>query len=300
MPDRTPLPDHLSRAPFAVQEALAAGLPPSRMQARDLSAPYRGVRVPRGVTVTAVDAYARRMPPHQHFSQITAARLWRITLPGRLVDARLHVSATYPQRAPQVAGVVGHQALPDLQLVELRPGVRVSSVADTWRALATTLTLDELIIAGDSTVRRKNPLTSMAALEAAVLRATGSPGARRAREAFALLRPRTDSPRETTLRLLIIRSGLPEPVVNFTITNELGVFVAYGDLAYPQYKVLVEYDGGQHRDDEAQFNRDIDRLDDVMELTWRVIRVNKSHVDSRSAARIAKIRTALVERGWRP
>ena len=132
------------------------------------------------------------------------------------------------------------------------------------------------------------------------MRAKGSPGARRAREAFALLRPRTDSPGETTLRLLIIRSGLPEPVVNFTITNELGVFVAYGDLAYPQYKVLVEYDGGQHRDDEAQFNRDIDRLDDVMELTWRVIRVNKSHVDSRSAARIAKIRTALVERGWRP
>lgn len=252
------------------------------------------------MTVTDVDAYARRMPQHQHFSHLTAARLWRITLPGRLSDARLHVSATYPQRAPRVAGIVGHQALPDLHIVELRAGVRVSSVADTWRALAITLTLDELIVAGDSTVRRKNPLTSMAALEAAVTRAEGSRGARRAREALALIRPRTDSPRETTLRLLIIRSGLPEPVVNFTITNESGGFVGYGDLAYPQYKVLVEYDGGQHRDDEKQFNRDIDRLDDIMELTWRVIRVNKSHVDSRSSTRIAKIRTALLERGWRP
>lgn len=212
----------------------------------------------------------------------------------------LHVTAIYPNRAPRIAGVVGHQSLTDSCFVTLRPGVRVSTVADTWVALASTLSLDELVIAGDSTVRRKSPLTTLDALVAAVTRAEGTRGVRRARDALALVRPRTDSVKESELRLMIVRYGLPEPIVNFEIRNQFGAFVGFGDLAYPQFKVLVEYDGGHHREDEKQFNRDINRLDDIMELDWRVIRVNKSHVDNRAVGRLAKIRSALIERGWTP
>jgi hypothetical protein len=185
-------------------------------------------------------------------------------------------------------------------VITLSGGLRVSSPADTWRALATILTLDELVIAADSLTRRKRPITTIDALVAATRRHAGGRGARRAAAALALARAGTDSPKETVWRLLMVRAGLPEPVVNFPILNEHGAFVALGDMAYPEYKVLVEYDGGQHRENEKQFNRDIDRLDDVMELDWRVIRVNKSHVDGRSASRLAKIRTALIERGWQP
>ena len=115
--------------------------------------------------------------------------------------------------------------------------------------------------------------------------------------AASLVRARTDSPRETVSRLALIRAGLPEPAVNFEIRDAEGRFVAFGDLAFPQYKVLVEYDGGQHREDEKQFNRDINRLDDIMQLDWRVVRINKSHS---SAQMVAKATAALRSRGWTP
>lgn len=41
------------------------------------------------------------------------------------------------------------------------------------------------------------------------------------------------------------------------------------------------------------------RLDEVMEESWRVIRINKSHL-RRPAVIDYKIRTALLAAGWRP
>lgn len=300
MPAKTPLPPELATAPFSVAEAAAAGLPPSRMRASDLEKPYRGVRSVAGIQSSAVERYVPRLGEGQFFSHATAARLWGISLPRRVPEQPLHVSVVLPSRAPRIAGVTGHHVKPGTAFVTLRPGLRVSTVAATWLALASTLSLDELVIAGDSATRRNNPLTTVEDLVDAVDAAGSTPGIRRARQALALIRPRTDSVKETELRLMMVRFGLPEPVVNFEIRNEHGAFLGFGDLAYPEYKVLVEYDGGQHRDDERQFHRDIDRLDDFMELDWRVIRVNKSHVELRSVARLQKIHTALVARGWRP
>jgi very-short-patch-repair endonuclease len=66
---------------------------------------------------------------------------------------------------------------------------------------------------------------------------------------------------------------------------------------YLRYRVLVEYDGEQHRTDEAQFARDVDRLDGVMAEGWRVIRVLKDTPDAEVVARVDR---ALRSRGWRP
>jgi very-short-patch-repair endonuclease len=95
------------------------------------------------------------------------------------------------------------------------------------------------------------------------------------------------------LRLLLVRAGLPEPEVNGEIRDARGVFVAFGDLLFRAYRVLVEYDGGGHRTDERQFHRDVARLDDVMELGIRVIRVNKSLMNQPKLL-IAKVARALT------
>ena len=113
------------------------------------------------------------------------------------------------------------------------------------------------------------------------------------------MRAGVDSPKETELRLAIVRLGLPEPEVNVPILNRYGAFIAFGDLVYRAYRILVEYDGEQHFDDVSQYHRDIDRLDDVMEDGWRVIRINKSHL-RRPAVIDYKIRTALLAAGWHP
>jgi len=144
-------------------------------------------------------------------------------------------------------------------------------------------------------VRRKDPAASMEKLVAAVAGARRRPGVAKLRAALSLVRPRTDSARETMLRLIIVRAGLPEPEVNAVIQDAFGRFVAFGDLYFRSYKVLVEYDGGGHFE-QRQFDIDIERLDDVMALDIRVIRVNKALMATPDRV-IAKITTALNARG---
>jgi hypothetical protein len=236
------------------------------------------------------------MSAHAFFSHITAAQIWGFPLPMWVDFAELHVCVIKPARAPRLSGVVGHHCAAGAVSVVERRGLRVTSAVDTWCMLSSVLPLDDLVAAGDWLVRRQQPFATIDALEAAVEAFAGRPGARRLKLAMSLVRARTDSPRKTRLRLLLSRAGLPEPVVNHPICDERGRFVAFGDLAYPRYRVLVEYDGAHHREDEQQFNRDVDRLDDIMQLEWRVVRLNKSHSHSQM---VQKVTAALISRGWR-
>lgn len=243
-------------------------------------------------------AYAQRMPAAQFFSHWTAAVLLGLRVPEWLVLSRLDVALPAPDRAPRLRGVRGHTLLPDVRVVDVSGGLRVSSAIDTWCQLAAELPLDDLIAMGDGLLRRNNPMATMAELELAVLGWGHRPGAPNLRTALPQLRARTDSARETRLRLVIMRAGLPEPMVNFEIRNRFGAFIGFADLAYPQFRILIEYDGGQHRESEAQFNRDVERLDEFMEEKWRVIRVNKELM-RKHATLIGKITTALEAAGWR-
>ena len=147
---------------------------------------------------------------------------------------------------------------------------------------------------GDGLVCRKNPVASVDDLQAAVTDARRRPGAAKLRRALLEIRPRTDSARETRLRLLLVRSGLPEPEVNGAILDAAGRFIGFGDLLYRAERLLLEYDG-DHRRDEGQFNRDVDRLDDIMETGVRVIRVNKELL-ANAPKLLARVRRNLADR----
>lgn len=297
MTRRSSLPVALTSSPFGVERARETGVSVGRLRARDLARPFRGVRVVHGVEFDPLLAYAARISPRAFFSHTSAALVWGFPLPRRLHAGPIHVCVVKPDRAPRMPGVAGHHCQPGSVSIVTHRGLRLSDPIDTWCALSTQLTLDELVIAGDWLVKRKNPLAELGALHERVAAFSSRPGARMLSVAASLVRARTDSPRETVSRLALIRAGLPEPAVNFEIRDAEGRFVAFGDLAFPQYKVLVEYDGGQHREDEKQFNRDINRLDDIMQLDWRVVRINKSHS---SAQVVAKATAALRSRGWTP
>ena len=303
MRDPSLLPGALTNVAFSTADAARHGVSRGRTRARDLASPFRGIRMPRSAIPTARElahSYATRMPPGQFFSSITAAQLLGLPLPfGFTTETTLHVSAFDPARPPRMAGVVGHHAHPDRVRTVVREGLRMSSPVDTWCDLAGLLGLDELIYIGDCLVRRQSPLATMDELQEAVACSAGRRGACRLREALEFVREGVDSPKETELRLTIVRLGLPEPEVNAPILNRFGAFIAFGDLVYRTYRVLVEYDGEQHFDDVRQYHRDIDRLDEVMEESWRVIRINKSHL-RRPAVIDCKIRTALLAAGWRP
>lgn len=169
----------------------------------------------------------------------------------------------------------------------------VSPPVTAWIESATLMNLDELIIMGDGLVRRLGPLATMDEVTAAVEDHRGCRGHRRLAAALTMMRPGTDSARETELRLLIVRADLPEPEVNGVIRNRFGAAIAHGDLVYRTHRLLVEYDGGGHLE-ERQFAIDIRRLNEIGEERWRVIRVDKTLFSQRPEI-IRLIATALAE-----
>lgn len=311
------LPATFTGRAFRVADAARSGVPRRALRSRALDAPFHGIRVPavqekrpghseadpqavRESVIVRARAYLPLMDGEQLFSHETAAAILGLPIPLRLQMPRapLHVLALQASARRSGAGIVGHHSTIALTRRTVA-GLPVVSPITVWHQLAATLNVDELIVLGDALLRRTSPLSDLATLQHSLERLTHHRGIAALREAIILIRPRTDSPRESECRLLLIRAGLPEPEVNGTILDDSGNFVAYGDLVFREYKVLVEYDGGQHRDDEAQFHHDIDRIDALMALGWRVLRFNKSHLRD-SAVIVARTREALLQRGWRP
>ncbi len=301
MPRRVPLPPHLSTHAFTARAAASAGLSRGRLRSVDLVRIVRGVYGPAGSDADVITAAALRLRPGQFYSHLTAARLHGLYLPRRLEGVTtLHVTAVRPAVAPRAHGVVGHHVEGGTVRVGQIGGIPVSSAVDTWCDLATILTVPELIEMGDGLVRRVRPQVTMDHLADAVARSAGRRGCRRLRAAFERIRPGTDSRQETRLRLRIVAAGLPEPLVNAEIRDALGRFLALGDLVYPEWKVLVEYDGAHHFATEHQGHHDVDRLDRLMADGWRVIRVHREHLADGAQGRIRAIRQALLRAGWRP
>ena len=87
-------------------------------------------------------------------------------------------------------------------------------------------------------------------------------------------------------RLMIVAAGIPEPVVQWEIRSD-GRFIARVDLAYPELKIAIEYEGDGHRTERAQWRIDIRRQRDLEDEGWIVIRLTSS--TCRMAARPSSV-----------
>ena len=83
--------------------------------------------------------------------------------------------------------------------------------------------------------------------------------------AMRLARENTDSPRETELRLILERFGLRMVTVNFPLMTDSGK--RWLDLAIPEYRIGIEYDGHHHR---LQHQEDLERLHDLQSELWTI------------------------------
>lgn len=298
MPTPPPLPWILEHEPFAVSEAREAGVPLARLRRSDLTALFRGVRSSTAPAnhIDRCRAYAPLLRPGHVFCRHSAANLWGIWLPWRLqLDERVAVLAVRPSRAPRMSGVLGYRA--ESARLSLVAGLPVTSAADTWCDLGTVLELDELIAAGDSLVRRKSPRCTLRDLEEAASHNAGKRGMRAIWLALPQVRAGCDSARETDLRLLLVRAGLPEPEVNGLVSRP-GTTRRFGDLVFRRWKVIAEYDGEHHRRDAKRYASDIQRLEELAREGWIVVRVLGAHF-SDPAAIVARVSQALRDRGWR-
>lgn len=295
-----PLPPELASDSFNIADARRDGVSPRRLRSGDLAKPFHGVRRTASAITTPEDDYLPRLADGQAFSHASAARIHRLPLPRRIADdPHVHVLVEKPARAVKARGVVGHHVAAREAVFTTVRGYPVVTPLRAWTELASSLTVTELVVAGDALLRRKAPLSDLERMRAAVEHLAGRRGTPALRRALERVRPRTDSPKETELRLAIVDAGLPEPEVNVAIAGRDGAFIGYGDLAYREFKILIEYDGDQHRSDPDQYYFDIDRLERFMRAGWRVIRVNKSHLH-RLGPTIYAIYEALARAGWKP
>jgi very-short-patch-repair endonuclease len=305
-----PLPERLGSAAFTFQEAADAGASVRRLRHRSLVAPSRGIRQPLHQTVSELSSVVRPLTLITELSaasHATAFTLW--SFPGFLPgadDPITHISRPDTVAMPRRAGVRGHrgQFFAD-EIVNLN-GLLITSRARTWLDCARKMSIEELTVVADHLLRiprpdfeaRSAPFATVQDLADMLDRHKGTPGIQKARVALELARVGSDSAPETRLRLALEYAGLPEPQLNVPTQLSAGV-VRQPDLAYPEQMVAVEYEGEGHSE-AAQVIRDIAREEDFGRAGWMVVRISKRHMENEARAAVAKVRSALLSRGWSP
>jgi len=149
-------------------------------------------------------------------------------------------------------------------------GCRVTTPLRTAWDLARWLPLIEAVIAVDALAHRHGFAPSLL-----LARRAAAPGARGCRgldRVVALADPRSESPRETRLRLGLVLAGLPPPSVQHRILDEYGFVLARVDLAYPEAKLAVEYDGSRHFD-ARRARLDRQRDSELAGYGWQTLRL---------------------------
>jgi hypothetical protein len=281
------------RRPFNRAQARAAGL-----RLREILGPqfhrilydsYVSSSVPITARLRAEAAFSISAPG-AYVSHCTAAELW-----GGVVPDCSDVHITVPGEAPRSRrqGVRAHSTTGPTT-TSMVSGLRVSSPIQAFLELATTLDLVDLVVLGDSLVKRNRFAPDE--LVTAASRWAGN-GAARARKAAAFVRKGVDSPKETRLRMLLVLAGLPEPTVNFIIRNPDSSWRMRFDLSYPGFKLIIEYDGRQHAEDSGQWRRDLRRREELDRLGWRLIVITSDDLHEAPEAVLNRIRQALIDGG---
>lgn len=303
------------REPFTFRAAREAGLSRRQIQGPEYQRIIRGVHVSATVELTpAIRAKATLLvaPKNTVVARHTAAELMGATPPP---DWRTHVTTLRgsptaqsptdddvavgtrtgkPERGRRMRlDEVDSRVSSDWSRLVWFNGILMTDPVRTFLEMAGDLDLVELVVLGDSIVRRT--AVTPDDLEAAA----ATPGAhrRQARRAAGLVRAQVDSPQESRLRMLIVLAGLPEPEVNIEIADGSGRVRRRLDLGYRKYRLGVEYEGRQHVDDPAQWMSDIARREEFDDLGWRLMLFVAKDIYTDPEGALARIVHALKGRG---
>ena len=109
--------------------------------------------------------------------------------------------------------------------------------------------------------------------------------------AGALSRP------ETLLRILAVSARFPEPLINFAIYDELGVIVRSVDLAWPDFRVALQYEGDGHRE-KRRFRNDISRDEECFDADWHPMKAHADDLFVDPGQLLARVSRRLSSRGF--
>jgi hypothetical protein len=110
-----------------------------------------------------------------------------------------------------------------------------------------------------------------------------------ARDIVRLADGRAESPMESRLRLRVIDGKVPPPEVQYWVCDERGRPVYRLDLAWPEYRLGLEYDGIDHLSKGRQ-RTDLERRSWLLERGWRLVSVTDRDVYQTYVRLLARLR----------
>ena len=275
--------------PFIGSEALAAGRITRHELRSRFVALHHDVYLARGVEMTAVlraKACWLRSRRRGVLAGFSASALHgaRWIDPSRAAE----IIDTNRRPVPGVRAWADHIEQDETCVVD---GMRLTTPARTALDLASRCPTRLAVASIDALAQATD--VKLADVNLLVQRYRGRRGIRRARNTLDLVDGGAQSPKESWLRLLIIRAGLPRPQTQIAVRNEFDWTVAYLDMGWDDVMVAVEYDGDQHRSDRHQYVKDIRRHEMLERMGWQVVRVvAEDHPDDV----VQRIRAALARR----
>lgn len=154
-------------------------------------------------------------------------------------------------------------------------GIRTTTPVRTAFDLARRGGLVERVVAVDALARRHRFAPDQ--LLHLTVRYRGARGVDRIPEVLAHADRRSGSPMETRLRMVIVQGGLPRPEAQWVVQDPRTRTAVWLDLAYPERRIAIEYEGGGHADADAVL-RDVGRYTALVDKGWRVYRYTKFDV----------------------
>ena len=204
---------------------------------------------------------------------------------------------------PRITGVSGHRLAAERlstsridRIPVLDPIATVFTCAKELTLLQAVILVDAILTAADNYpgLRSGRPFVTIDDIADRLEQWGRFPGCGTIRKALALARHGVESPKETETRLLMRAHRLPDPIVQHRVLDGPRL-VARTDLAYPELKIAIEYEGDGHRTSAEQWRRDIQRQRELEEHGWIVIRLTQEDLKSPDAF-IRRIRGAMASR----
>jgi hypothetical protein len=267
--------------PFIGSEAIEAGRVTSYALRSRFIAMHPDVYIPTDAEVTAI-IRAQAAWLWSRRQGVVAGQSAAALHGAKWVDARRPAEVLWPNRRPPKGIHAWSDRVTDDEL-EVIDGILVTTPARTALDIACRYPLGTAVAAIDALARATH--LKMADVELLADRYKGRRGIRNARTVLDLVDPGAESPRETWLRLLVIRAGFPRPQTQIPVYHEYGVLVAVLDMGWEDIKLALDYEGDHHRT-PVRFNKDIRRHDDVTELGWMDIRVTSRDTEGGIIARL--------------
>ena len=281
--------------PFRGTDALAAGLVTRHRLRTDFEMVHRNVYIRHGQKLTPV-------------TRAVAAWLWsgRTATVAGPSAAALHRAAWIDDWLPaelnrpsrdKAHGIILHSDTLDDDETCVRDGIRLTTPARTAYDLGRRKGLTTAVIRLDALIHATE--VKVADIELLADRHRGARGLVQLRQALRLADGGAESPYETKTRLVLVGAGLPRPQTQIEVHDDWGAVLARIDMGWEEWKVGVEFDGAQHWTDPAQRTRDIDRLAELEDRGWTIIRVSAEMLRYRPSVVVGRVRRAVLAAGRR-